>query len=236
MVPAVTSETTAAITSDGHAEAAVPLVSKVSFNPFYSNIPTQEDNENYQFAHYKVSLLLNNSSPFVYSISIVLEPTWPKVDWEPLTEFPHTDVGHRADPEKKALLSSATKVDHISPAIGTRLEGIDLRTLTNTQKDELYASPAISQSNRHISHSHISTELSWLRSVPLLASTQPISHAATTNQHLIPVFENQDITIEEQLALARHFGPLHKHATTGVPAEGNLDEVHGKLSQRSTIC
>jgi sulfonate dioxygenase len=63
---------------------------------------------------------------------------WPKVDWEPLTEFFHNDVGHRADPEKKALLSAVTKVNHLSPAIGTKLEGIDLRTLTDTQKDELY--------------------------------------------------------------------------------------------------
>jgi len=67
------------------------------------------------------------------------QPAWPKVDWEPLTEFPHTDVGHRADPEKKSLLSVTTEIDHLSPAIGTRLRGVDLRNLTNTQKDELYA-------------------------------------------------------------------------------------------------
>lgn len=68
----------------------------------------------------------------------VLKPIWPRVDWAPLKEFPHIDAGHRADPEKKALLSAATKVDHLTPAIGTRLDGIDLRNLTNTQKDELY--------------------------------------------------------------------------------------------------
>lgn len=162
--------------------------------------------------------------------SIFLEPTWPEVDWEPLIEFPHTDVGHRADPEKKALLSAATKVDHLSPAIGTRLEGIDLRNLTTTQKDELYVSSATSQHNCHRINSHISTGLSWLRSVPLWASTQLISYLAATNRLLCPVFENQDVTVEEQLDLARHFGPLHKHATTGVPAKGGLDEVHGKLS------
>lgn len=33
-------------------------------------------------------------------------------------------------------------------------------------------------------------------------------------------------TVEDQLALGRYWGPLHKHATTGVPARGDLDEVH----------
>ena len=47
------------------------------------------------------------------------------------------------------------------------------------------------------------------------------------------VFKNQDINIHEQLDLARHWGPLHKHATTPVPKEPGLDEVHG-LSCPST--
>jgi sulfonate dioxygenase len=54
-----------------------------------------------------------------------------------LTELEVSDRGLKADPTKKALLSAATKVDHITPAIGTRLEGIDLRQLSDTQKDEL---------------------------------------------------------------------------------------------------
>ena len=41
------------------------------------------------------------------------------------------------------------------------------------------------------------------------------------------VFRDQDINIYEQLDLARHFGPLHKHATTPIPRIG-LEEVHGK--------
>lgn len=44
------------------------------------------------------------------------------------------------------------------------------------------------------------------------------------------MFENQDISVEEQLELARYFGPLHKHATTGVPTQPGLEEVHGKSS------
>ena len=38
---------------------------------------------------------------------------------------------------------------------------------------------------------------------------------------------------DEQLELARHFGPLHKHATTPVPREPGLEEVHGKLPECS---
>jgi len=112
---------------------------------------------------------------------------WPKVDWDPLTEFPHTDAGHRADPEKKSLFSVTTEIEHLSPGMGTRLGGVDLRKLTNTQKDEL---------------------------------------AVLIAERIVVVFENQDMTIEEQLDFTRHFGPLHKHATTGLPLKGGLDEVH----------
>ncbi len=41
------------------------------------------------------------------------------------------------------------------------------------------------------------------------------------------VFRNQhDLDIESQLALGRHWGPLHVHATTGVPRKEGLQEVH----------
>ena len=42
------------------------------------------------------------------------------------------------------------------------------------------------------------------------------------------VFRDQDIDIREMLDLHRHYGPLHKHATTGIPREPGLEEVHGK--------
>ncbi|EPQ32442.1 uncharacterized protein PFL1_00638 [Pseudozyma flocculosa PF-1] len=38
--------------------------------------------------------------------------------------------------------------------------------------------------------------------------------------------DQHDWTIEQQLDLGRYWGPVHKHATTGVPARGDLDEVH----------
>lgn len=46
----------------------------------------------------------------------------------------------------------------------------------------------------------------------------------------LPVFRDQKISIEEQLELARHYGPLHKHATTPVPRQPGLEEVHGTFS------
>ena len=57
--------------------------------------------------------------------------------WEPLQEQEVVDRGQFADPEKKNLFNAATKVRHYTPTIGTELEGIDLRKLTDAQKDEL---------------------------------------------------------------------------------------------------
>ncbi|KAI1796931.1 TauD-domain-containing protein [Ganoderma leucocontextum] len=145
------------------AAAAVKL-----FNPFYS--PTNgadESDGDYKFAKYK--------------------PSWPDVKWEPLKEFPVTDSARSADPEKKSLLSAASKVTHITPVIGTELLGIDLRQLSNSQKDEL---------------------------------------ALLIAERGVVFFRDQELSIHEQLELARYFGPLHKHATTPMPREPGLEEVH----------
>ncbi|KAF9510225.1 hypothetical protein BS47DRAFT_1377466 [Hydnum rufescens UP504] len=155
-------------------QIAKPNGTNASFNPFYSPPPAVDFTEDYEYNKYK--------------------PTFPKVDWEPLTEFEVSDRGLRADPAKKALLSAATKVDHITPAIGTRLQGLDLRQLSDTQKDEL---------------------------------------ALLVAERSVVVFEDQAISIHEQLELARSFGPLHKHATTAVPAEPGLEEVHVVYSDGS---
>lgn len=42
-----------------------------------------------------------------------------------------------ADPQKTSLLSGASKVDDLTPWIGTELHGLQINQLTNAQKDEL---------------------------------------------------------------------------------------------------
>ncbi|KAJ6576676.1 hypothetical protein DFH09DRAFT_1149990 [Mycena vulgaris] len=87
------------------------------FNPFYSPSIGDDGDDKYEFAQFK--------------------PSFPKLSWEPLKEVPFSDRGLVADPAKKSLLSGAQKVRHLTPAIGTELLGIDLRQLSDAQKDEL---------------------------------------------------------------------------------------------------
>jgi sulfonate dioxygenase len=138
----------------------------VVFNPFYSPSIGDDGDEAYVHAQYK--------------------PTFPKLSWPPLEEIQVTERALAADPEKKSLLSAATKVKHYTPAIGTEISGIDLRQLSDTQRDEL---------------------------------------ALLVAERGVVFFRDQEINIEEQLDLARYFGPLHKHATTPIPKIG-LEEVH----------
>lgn len=49
----------------------------------------------------------------------------------------HDDAGARADKAKKSLLSAAGKVTHLTAHIGTEIEGLQLKDLTDQQKDEL---------------------------------------------------------------------------------------------------
>ena len=42
-----------------------------------------------------------------------------------------------ADPTKNSLLSRASKVEDLTPWIGTQLHGVQLSQLTDAQKDEL---------------------------------------------------------------------------------------------------
>jgi len=49
----------------------------------------------------------------------------------------HIDPGTRADPEKQALFSAAKEVIHLTSHIGTEIVGLQLKDLTDQQKDEL---------------------------------------------------------------------------------------------------
>ncbi|KAJ8584385.1 TauD-domain-containing protein [Rhizopogon salebrosus TDB-379] len=170
MAPVATNEKRDNVAVDRIAELrktqAKPTEETKLINPFYSPSAGDENDDDYRYAQYK--------------------PYFPVVTWEPLTEVDVTDRGHFADPDKKALFSAAQKVKHLTPAIGTELVGIDLRQLTNQQKDEL---------------------------------------ALLVGERGVVFFRDQALDIHEQLDIARHFGPLHKHATTPIPRAG-LEEVH----------
>lgn len=49
----------------------------------------------------------------------------------------HVDAGARADKSKKNLFAAATKVTNLTAHIGTEIEGLQLKDLTNEQRDEL---------------------------------------------------------------------------------------------------
>lgn len=58
------------------------------------------------------------------------DPLMPKFEAPP-------DRANFADPKKTSLLSGATKVDDLTPWIGTELHGLQINQLTNAQRDEL---------------------------------------------------------------------------------------------------
>ena len=81
---------------------------------------------------------VTSSSPILDPQTHTLtQPFLPDIHWDPLEEAEVVDRGLFANPTKKNLLSSASKVIDLTPTIGTELHGIDLRQLTNAQRDEL---------------------------------------------------------------------------------------------------
>lgn len=52
-------------------------------------------------------------------------------------DYPFVDRGKFADPEKKALLSAAKEVRHLTKHLGTEIIGLQLSELNDKQKDEL---------------------------------------------------------------------------------------------------
>jgi len=114
-------------------------------------------------------------------------PFYPVVDWEPLIEHDYDDRGNYGDPEYKNLVQGVKKTD-ILPALGTLLEGVDLETLTNAQKDDL-------------------ARLVAFRGVVFIRN-------------------QKNFDIQDQLNLGRHWGKLHKHATTSIPKQQGLEQVH----------
>ncbi|KAK7444103.1 hypothetical protein VKT23_015500 [Stygiomarasmius scandens] len=73
----------------------------------------------------------NNLLPKVFPQSGEIGP--------PLEDFEHIDPGLRAlkHPNPNTFLEKATKITHLTPAIGTEVEGVNLAKLTNDERDQL---------------------------------------------------------------------------------------------------
>ncbi|KAB5592032.1 alpha-ketoglutarate-dependent sulfonate dioxygenase [Ceratobasidium theobromae] len=87
------------------------------FNPFYSPGAHDNGDASYEYAAYK--------------------PVFPKVSWPLLKEQEIIERGLNADPAKPNLLKNGAKVRNVTPTIGSEVTGLDLRQLTDAQKDEL---------------------------------------------------------------------------------------------------
>jgi sulfonate dioxygenase len=113
------------------------LKQDINLHPFYAPPPGDDGDEEYEYARYKVRITLIKLSECSFTNRV--QPRWPKVDWEPLKEFEVVDRGTFVNPADgfKNLLGAATKVTHLTPTIGTEITGLDLRYLTDVQKDEL---------------------------------------------------------------------------------------------------
>lgn len=76
---------------------------------------------------------LSDGYPYRRSRPLYLDDVYSVRDYD----REHVDPGTRADPEKKALLSAAKEVIHLTRHIGTEIVGLQLKDLTDQQKDEL---------------------------------------------------------------------------------------------------
>jgi hypothetical protein len=81
----------------------------------------------------KAGIDLSNGYPYRPAKPLYLDDVYKIRDYD----REHVDPGNRADPEKKALLSAAKEVIHLTAHIGTEIVGLQLKDLTDQQKDEL---------------------------------------------------------------------------------------------------
>lgn len=81
----------------------------------------------------KAGIDLSNGYPYRPSRPLYLDDVY-KIRG---TEWKYEEAGARADKSKSALLSAATKVTDLTVHIGTEIEGLQLKDLTDQQKDEL---------------------------------------------------------------------------------------------------
>lgn len=81
----------------------------------------------------KAGVDLSQGYPYRPSVPLYLQDVY-NIRNEPRD---YQDAGARADKSKKALFSAATKVTNLTTHIGTEIEGLQLKDLTDQQRDEL---------------------------------------------------------------------------------------------------
>lgn len=81
----------------------------------------------------KAGIDLSNGYPYRPAQPLYLDDVYKIRDYD----REHVDPGSRADPEKKALFGAAKEVIHLTAHIGTEIVGLQLKDLTDQQKDEL---------------------------------------------------------------------------------------------------
>jgi len=81
----------------------------------------------------KAGIDLSNGYPYRPAKPLYLDDVYKIRDYD----RPFVDPGSRADPEKKALFSAAKEVKNLTAHIGTEIVGLQLKDLTDQQKDEL---------------------------------------------------------------------------------------------------
>ncbi|EAU87552.1 alpha-ketoglutarate-dependent taurine dioxygenase [Coprinopsis cinerea okayama7 len=99
--------------------------------------------------------------------------------WGPTELFEHVEPGLRADKAKPNLLTANTKLKHLSPYLGTEVEGVQISQLSKEGLDEL---------------------------------------ALFVAERKVVIFRNQDfkdLGFERQIEIAKHFGPIQRHPTSG---------------------
>lgn len=102
-------------------------------------IQTKQDNHGLEIPQAAVERLtkagidLSHGYPYNPAKPLYLDDVY-KIRSEPRE---YVDAGTRADPDKKALLGAAKEVIHLTRHIGTEIVGLQLKDLTNQQRDEL---------------------------------------------------------------------------------------------------
>ena len=84
----------------------------------------------------RANIDLSNGYPYRPARPLYLQDAY-NIRNEP---WEHNDAGARAkktDPSKKSLFEAASKVEDLTAHIGTEIHGLQLKDLTNQQRDEL---------------------------------------------------------------------------------------------------